>query len=184
MRLLPAARYGCHSHSLGTVQWVWLGHCKARVPQWFLFLFWDVTKQLILEITFATSLLLRMGELAGGGSVAVAVAVRWQATCDSLLSAMSVCLSVCFFLKIFSNLFQTFHCHRWCFFLYWVNLSKRGRKDGVFQALAGLLQEISWGRSTREIPRSSLASQGKPCPSQLFYSDLHSISNTFPYWPS
>ena len=40
---------------------------------------------------------------------------------------------------------------------YWVNLSKRGGKDGVIQ---------------------------KPCPSQLFYSDLHSIPNRFPYWPS
>ena len=57
------------------------------------FLFWDFTKQLILEITFATSLLLMMGELAGGGSVAVdvAVTVRLQATGDSLLSAMPVC---------------------------------------------------------------------------------------------
>ena len=35
----------------------------------FWFLFWDFTKQLILKITFATCLLLMMGELAGGGSV-------------------------------------------------------------------------------------------------------------------
>ena len=72
-------------------------------------MFWDFTKQLILEITFATRLLLMMGELAGGGSVAVdvAVTVRLQATGDSLLSAMSVCQSVFFSLKIFSNLFQT-----------------------------------------------------------------------------
>ena len=39
-------------------------------------------------------------------AVDVAVTVRLQATGDSLLSAMSVCQSV-FFLKIFSNLFQT-----------------------------------------------------------------------------
>ena len=35
---------------------------------------------------------------------------------------------------------------------YWVNLSKRGEKDGVFGGLAGLLQGISGGRSLREIP--------------------------------
>ena len=89
-------------------------HMSRPLPRffmfWFLFLFWDFTKQLILEITFATSLLLMMGELAGGGSVAVAVCVtvRWQATCDSLLSAMSVCLSVFFSKNVFqfvSNFF-------------------------------------------------------------------------------
>ena len=41
----------------------------------FRFLFWDFTKQIILKITFATSLLLLMGELAGGVSVTVDVAV-------------------------------------------------------------------------------------------------------------
>ena len=38
----------------------------------------------------------------------VAVTVRLQVTCDSLLSAMSVCQSGFFFIKkIFTNLFQT-----------------------------------------------------------------------------
>ena len=63
--------------------------------------------------------------------------------------------------------------------VYWVNLSKRGGKNGVFQGLAGLLRGISRERSLREIPRSSLASPRKTRPSWLFYSDLHSISNRF-----
>ena len=54
--------------------------------------------------------------------------------------------------------------HGWCRYsidhlvvlaLHWVNPSKRGRMDGVFRGLAGLLRGISWGRSPREIPRSS-----------------------------
>ena len=44
-------------------------------------------------------------------------------------------------------------------FIYWVNLSKRGGKEGVFQGAA-------------------LPARGKPRPSWLFYSNLHSISNT------
>ena len=53
--------------------------------------------------------------------------------------------------------------------VYWVNLSKRGGKDGVFQGLAGLLRGISRGRSLREIPRSSPASPRKTpsCPTLL-----------------
>ena len=43
----------------------------------------------------------------------------------------------------------------------WVNPSKRGGMDGVFQGLAGLLQGISRGGSPREIPRSSPASPRK-----------------------
>ena len=43
----------------------------------------------------------------------------------------------------------------------WVNLSKRGGKDGVFRGLAGLLRGISQGRSPREIPKSSPASPRK-----------------------
>ena len=38
----------------------------------------------------------------------------------------------------------------------WVNPSKRGGMNGVFQGLAGLLRGISRGRSPREIPRSIL----------------------------
>ena len=60
--------------------------------------------------------------------------------------------------------------------LYWVNPSKRGGMDGVFQGLAGVLQGISPGKS----PGAALPSQGKHPPSQLFYSDLHSILNRFP----
>ena len=37
----------------------------------------------------------------------------------------------------------------------WVNSSKIRGMDGVFWGLEGLLQEISRGRSSREIPRSS-----------------------------
>ena len=43
----------------------------------------------------------------------------------------------------------------------WVNLSKRGGKDGVFRGLAGLHWGISRGQSPREIPRSSPASPRK-----------------------
>ena len=46
--------------------------------------------------------------------------------------------------------------------IYWVNVSKRGGK--------------SLG--------AALPAHGKPRPSSLFYSDYHSISNSFPYWPS
>ena len=52
---------------------------------------------------------------------------------------------------------------------YWVNLSKRGGKEGVFRALAGLLRG------------ATLPAREKPRPSRLFYSDLHSIYNRFPY---
>ena len=45
--------------------------------------------------------------------------------------------------------------------LEWVNLSKRGGKDGVFRGLVGLLRGISQGQSPREIPRSSPASPRK-----------------------
>ena len=72
----------------------------------FLFLFWYFTKQLILKITFAASFLLMMGELAGGGSVAVdvAVSVRLQATCVYYPQCPSASLFF-FYIKIFSNLF-------------------------------------------------------------------------------
>ena len=43
----------------------------------------------------------------------------------------------------------------------WVNLSKIGGKGAVFRGLAGLLQGISQGQSTREILRSSPASPRK-----------------------
>ena len=46
----------------------------------------------------------------------------------------------------------------------WVNPSKRGGMD-----------RVSRGQSPREIPRSSPIARGKPCPSLLFYLDLHSI---------
>ena len=42
----------------------------------------------------------------------------------------------------------------------WVNTSKRGEKNGVFQGLAWLLRGISRGQSPREIMRSSPPSQG------------------------
>ena len=45
--------------------------------------------------------------------------------------------------------------------VYWVIPSERGRKDGVFQGLAGRLQGISRAQSPREIPRSRLASPRK-----------------------
>ena len=48
-----------------------------------------------------------------------------------------------------------------CLPLYWVNLSKRVGKDGIFQGLAGLLRGISRGQRPRERPRSSAASQRK-----------------------
>ena len=60
--------------------------------------FFDFTKHLILEISFATSLLLMLGELAGGGSVAVTRSM-WQST------TRHVHLSVCFFLNV-SDLVQ------------------------------------------------------------------------------
>ena len=59
----------------------------------------------------------------------------------------------------------------------WVNPSKRGWMDGVFRGLAGLLRGISRGRCLSKI--LSPASPRKPCPSRLFYLDLHSISNRF-----
>ena len=43
----------------------------------------------------------------------------------------------------------------------WVNPSKKGGMDGVFQGLAGLLRGISRGQDLREIPRSSPASPRK-----------------------
>ena len=49
----------------------------------------------------------------------------------------------------------------WITIVCWVNFSKRGGKDGVFRGLARLLQGISWGRSPREILRSSPASPSK-----------------------
>ena len=49
----------------------------------------------------------------------------------------------------------------------WVTPSKRGGMDGVFRGLAGLLRGKSQG--------AALPARGKPRPSQLFYSDLHSI---------
>ena len=56
----------------------------------FFYSFLDFTKHLTLEISFATSLLLRMGELAGGGSVDV-TRNMWQST------TRHVHLSVVFF---------------------------------------------------------------------------------------
>ena len=49
----------------------------------------------------------------------------------------------------------------WRSYQSWVNLSKRGGKDEVFQGLAGLLRGISRRRSPREIPKSSPASPRK-----------------------
>ena len=66
----------------------------------------------------------------------------------------------------------------------WVNLSKRGGKEGVFRELAGLLRGISRGQSSRKILRSSPATPRKTLSFRLCYSDLHSISHRFPYWPS
>ena len=56
------------------------------------------------------------------------------------------------------------------YYSYWINLSKRGEKDGVFQALAGLLRG------------AARPDQGKPCPSRLFYSDFHSFYDRSPHW--
>ena len=58
-------------------------------------------------------------------------------------------------------------CYKFLGTLDWVNLSKRGGMDGVFQGLAGLLRGISRG--------AALPAQGKPRPFRLFYSDLHYI---------
>ena len=55
----------------------------------------------------------------------------------------------------------------------WVNLSKRGGKDGVFQGLAGLLRGISRGRSPREIPRSSPASPRKTLSFLTLFSQIY-----------
>ena len=60
----------------------------------------------------------------------------------------------------------------------WVNLSKRGGKDGVFRGLAGLLRGIPEGEARGQSRGAALPARGKPRPSRLFYSDLHSISNT------
>ena len=59
---------------------------------------------------------------------------------------------------------QTLQCRLKCTLigcLDWVNLSKRGGKDGVSRGLAGLLRGISQGRSPREILRSSPISPRK-----------------------
>ena len=40
------------------------------------------------------------------------------------------------------------------------------------------------GKARWKSQGAALPARGKPCPSGLFYSDLHSISNRFPYWPS
>ena len=53
------------------------------------------------------------------------------------------------------------HFHQCIKQKYWVNLSERGGKDGVFQGLAGLLRGISRCRSPREFPKSSPASLRK-----------------------
>ena len=47
-------------------------------------------------------------------------------------------------------------------FTYWVNPSKRGGMDGVFQGMTGLLIGISGGQRPREIPRSSPANPVHP----------------------
>ena len=67
---------------------------------------------------------------------------------------------------------------------YWGNLSKRGGKDGVFRGLVGLLKGFPEGKAGGKSEVAALPAEGTPCPSQLFYLDLHSISNRFPYWPS
>ena len=76
-----------------------------------------------------------------------------------------LCLWVCFRFFVSFDLLDILQVAK-KMVLYWVNLSKRGGKDGVFQGLAGLLRG------------AALPAQGKPRPSRLFYSDLHSISNT------
>ena len=55
---------------------------------------------------------------------------------------------------------------------YWVYVSKRGGKDGVFLGLAGLPRGSSRGRSLREILRSSPASLRKT-PSVLALPKIH-----------
>ena len=54
----------------------------------------------------------------------------------------------------------------------WVNPSKRGGTDRVFQGLAGLVWRISWVKSLGP----ALPARGKSSPSQVFYSDSYSIS--------
>ena len=63
--------------------------------------------------------------------------------------------------KWFSVLLQKLGSMRKYYPVDWVNLSKRGEKNRVFQGLAGLLRGISRGQSPREILRSSSASPRK-----------------------
>ena len=60
----------------------------------------------------------------------------------------------------------------------WVNLSKRGGKDGVFQGLEGLLWGISQGEAREKSRGAALPARGNPVLPNSFYSYLHSISNT------
>ena len=96
--------------------------------------FFDFTKHLILEISFATSLLLMLGELAGGGSVAVTRSM-WQST------TRHVHLSVCFFFKCFrfgSNCF----CYWWCFFWSWCFYLHRSRDSA--SPVCGILLFVTY----------------------------------------
>ena len=67
---------------------------------------------------------------------------------------------------------------------YWVNLSKRGGKDGVLRGLAGLLQGISRGRILSEIPWSSPDSPRKTLsfPTLLLRFILYFQHNFSKYW--
>ena len=77
--------------------------------------------------------------------------------------------------------------HAHLYRIVWINLSKRGGMDGVFRGLAGFSEGFPKGEARWKSRGAALSAWGKPRPlppSQLFYSDLHYILNTFFYFPN
>ena len=139
-------------------------------------LFSDFTKQLFLEISFATSLLLMMGELAGGGSVCGCGCCCYrQVTRDMWQSTIrGVRLSVCFFY----NLFQTFCLPLAMFLLVLVLLSPSVKRFGVLCMQDYFLfyfVSISWDFT------GLLTSQKKLLFVTYLFSQIHLILQTYSY---
>ena len=62
-----------------------------------------------------------------------------------------------------------------CIGLIWI---KEEGRTGFSKGWKGCSEGFPEGEARGISPGAALPAQGKPCPSRLFYSDLHSISNT------